>query len=307
MLAIDMKNVSKSFSVGRNAVENIDWTVPVGSIHGLIGSNGAGKTTLMRLALGVLWSDDGEVWVLGQRLDKENTADLRQRVHYVSAENPAPSGWRVGEWVRYLSLLYQRWDARRAKRLIEAMEIDPDQVVDRLSTGQQASLNLALAVSVRPDLLLLDEPMNGLDVVMRRQFQTLIMEMAAEEESTLVLATHAIEDIERMTDTTTLIYRGRVVLQGELDNVKGRLHRLQVVMPGEWPSRFNKDPHITATEHRGHVALVTVDVPIAPYIKAFREAGALLVEPVEMDLSEVVRSLLEREGYTRESIRWNVL
>jgi len=307
MQAIHMQHVTKGFIEGRNAVEDINWTVPVGSIHGLIGANGAGKTTLLRLALGVLWPDHGDVRILGQHLDRDNAPELRQRVLYVGTGTPAPVGWRVGEWVRYVSLLYERWDARWAQRLIEALDIGPDQVIAHLSTGQRASLNLILAVSVRPDLLLLDEPTNGLDVVLRHQFQTLLMEMAAEEGNTVVLATHAIEDVERITDTTTLLYQGRVVLQGELDSLKTRLHRLQVVMPREWPDRFNHVPDITAIEHRGHVALVTVEGPIEPHINAFREAGALLVEPVEMDLAEVVRALLEREGYTRESVRWNVL
>lgn len=304
MRAIDMQGVNKSFAAAPDAILGADWTVETGSIHGLIGANGAGKTTLLRLALGVLWPDAGHVTILGHNLTPANAPDIRQRVVYVGAGTPAPIGWRVGDWVRYVRQLYHGFDGDRATRLLTALDVDRDKVIAQLSTGQQASLAITLAVSVRPDLLLLDEPTNGLDVVVRHQMHTLLMEMAAEEGTTVVLATHTLEDVERMTDTTTLLYQGRVVLQEELDSLKGRLHRLQVVMPGVWPERFTEDPRITATEHRGHVALITVDGPVEPHIAAFRAAGALLVEPVEMGLEEVVRSLLEREGYTRESVRW---
>lgn len=302
--AIEMRGVSKRFR-GRTALDQVEWLVAEGSIHGLIGANGAGKTTLLRLALGLLWPDDGAIHVLGETLRRENAA-LRQRVHYVASGRPLVAGFRVGEWTRYTGLLYHRWDAALCQKLLKAMELPVETPIGHLSTGMQTSLQLAVALASRPQLLLLDEPTNGLDVVVKRQILQFIIDMAAQEGTTVVIATHNIEDVERMADTVSVLYRGRFVMQGELDGIKSHMHRLQVVLD-EWPQALARDPRLTHVQRRGNVALVTVEGPLEPLMEAFRAAGAVLVEPIEMDLTEVFRAILEKEGYSRESLSWESL
>ena len=304
-VAIDMQGVTKEFR-GRPALSDISWIVETGSIHGLIGANGAGKTTLLRLALGLLWPDQGTIAILGQRLEREN-APLRQRVHYAASGRALAPGFRVAEWLRYASLLYERWDAARCQRLIKALELDPDKVIGHLSHGMQTSLQLVVAIASRPDLLLLDEPTNGLDVVVKRQILQLIIDMAAAEGTTVVIASHNIEDIERMADTISVLYRGQFILKGEMESIKNHMHRLQVVIPGEWPSDVAQDPRITRVERRGHVGLVTVQGPAEPVAALLQKAGATLVEPIDMDLTDVFRAVLEKEGYTREGLEWDSL
>jgi ABC-2 type transport system ATP-binding protein len=302
--AIYMERISKWFR-GRVALEAVTWSVAAGSFHGLVGANGAGKTTLLRLALGVIWPDDGQIEVFGERLGHDN-AEIRQRVHYVaSGRPPGASGFRVAEWMRYASLLYRRWDAGRAQQLLEAIELDSGQFIGHLSSGQMTSLALAVAVASRPDLLLLDEPTNGLDLVVKRQMLQLIIDMAASEGTTVVMATHNLEDVERLADSLALLYRGRLVAAGGLDEIKGRMHRIQVALPGQWPEAVFQDPSITHVERRGQVALLTVEGPAEPIMERLRTAGAVVVEPIPMDLSEVFRSMLEKEGYTRETITWD--
>lgn len=284
-------------------LNHIDWTVEEGSIHGLIGANGAGKTTLLRLALGVLWPDRGAITVLGESLGHES-AELRQRVHYVASGRALPGGFRVAEWVRYASLLYDRWDGPRCRRLLEALELDPAAAVGQLSMGMQISLKLAVAIAARPQLMLLDEPTNGLDVVVKRQILQLIIDMASAEGTTLVLATHNIEDVERLADAVSLLYQGRMVLRGELEEMKTHMSRLQIVMPGQWPSALEKDPRIVKVERRGQVALVTIQGPSKAVVELFERAGATLVESIPMDLTEVFTATLEKEGYSRDALQW---
>ncbi len=303
--AIEMDAVTKRFR-GRAAVDDVAWTVGTGSIHGLIGANGAGKTTLLRLALGLLWPDKGTITVLGERLGLEN-APIRQRVHYVASGRTAMPGFRVAEWLRYASLLYERWDGARCQRLVHALELNPDKTIRHLSQGMQTSLQLVTAIASRPDLLLLDEPTNGLDVVVKRQILQLIIDMAAAEGTTVVMASHNIEDIERMADAISVLYRGRFILKGDIEAIKDHMHRLQVVIPGEWPSRVERDPRITRVERRGHVGWVTVQGPVEPVAAMLHQMGATLIEPLPMDLTEIFRAVLEKEGYTREGLEWNAL
>ncbi len=301
--AVEMRGVRKSFR-GQDALRDVDWSVPEASVCGLIGANGAGKTTLLRLALGLLWPDAGTVAVLGQRLAREN-AGLRERVHYVASDRVMAPAFRVDEWLRYASLSYPRWDAQRARRLLGALELDPRRGVGELSAGQRTSLQIVVAAAARPDLLLLDEPTNGLDVVVKTQVLQLVIDMAAAEGTTIVLASHHIEDVERLSDRLAVLYDGRFVLHGELDAIKASMHRLQVVIPGEWPAALEQDPAVVRVEREGKVAVLTVEGPPEPVMERCRLHGAVLVEPIDLDLAEVFRIVLGKEGYSRAQLQWH--
>ncbi len=301
--ALRMEGVRKTFRE-RPVLHDIEWSVKPASVCGLIGANGAGKTTLLRLALGLLWPDAGTVEVLGHRLGRENAA-IRERVHYVASDRAMAPAFRVEEWLRYASLAYPRWDAALAERLVVALELSPERAVGELSAGQRTSLQVAVAVASRPDLLLLDEPTNGLDIVVKTQVLQLVIDMAAAEGTTIVVATHHIGDVERLADHLAVIYDGRFVLQGELDAIKASMHRLQVVVPGDWPEEIAEDPRVVRVERQGKVALVTVEGPAEAIADKYRGAGAILVEPMDLDLADVFRTILAKEGYTRAQLQWS--
>lgn len=302
--AIMMENVQKRFR-GSQALQGVHWSVPEGSIYGLMGANGAGKTTLLRLALGVVWPDVGEIRVLGEVLGRDN-AEVRQRVHYVASGRQLPPSFRVEEWIRYSSLLYRNWDKRMCSKLMRALAIDGHRQIGHLSQGMQVGFQIAVAIAARPELLLLDEPTNGLDLVVKQQVLRLIMDSAAETGTTVVMATHNIDDIERMADAVGLLYAGRFLLQDSLDAMKSRLHGLQVVMPtGIWPAEILDDPSIMRMEQQGQVASMVIEGSGEALSRRMMAAGASVIEPIEIDLADVFRSVLHKEGYSRDSIRWD--
>ena len=303
-VALRMEGIQKTFR-GRPVLRDIEWSVPRGSVCGLIGANGAGKTTLLRLALGLLWPDEGSIAVLDNRLGREN-AFVRESVHYVASDRSMAPAFRVDEWLRYASLTYARWDQERARRLVHALELAPSRALRELSSGQRTSLQIAVAAAARPDLLLLDEPTNGLDIVVKTQVLQLVIDMAAAEGTTIVIATHHIDDVERLADRLAILYDGRFVLQGEIDSIKTSMHRLQVVIPGDWPETLSEDQRVIHIERRGKVALLTVEGPLEPIAAACQNAGAVLVEPIDIDLAEVFRTVLGKEGYTRAQLQWDV-
>ncbi|NMP20896.1 ABC transporter ATP-binding protein [Sulfobacillus harzensis] len=303
-MAVVMRDVSKAFR-GVPALTKVTWHVRRGSVHGLIGANGAGKTTMLRLALGVLWPDVGDISVLDEQLARENAA-IRQRVHYVASGRPLVPSFRVEEWVRYASLLYQAWDQALCNRLLKALELKAGATIRHLSSGQQTSLQLAVAIASHPQLMLLDEPTNGLDVVVKRQMLQFIIDMAADQGTTLVIATHNIEDIERLADTVSILYRGRMIVEEELETLKGSMHRLQVVM-ADWRPGLLEDGRIIAVERHGRTAVITVQGPAEPMKEYFRAVGADNVECLDLDLTEIFRVILAKEGYSREALNWESL
>jgi ABC-2 type transport system ATP-binding protein len=303
--AIRLMGVEKWFGEQR-ALAAVDWEVPAGSIYGLVGANGAGKSTLMRVALGLLRPDQGTVTVLGASLaDDPDPAWIRRQVHYVASARSASPPFRVDEWLGYAQRLYPEWDAARAARFLQALDIAPGRRLRTLSQGQRTALDIAVAAAAHPAVLLLDEPTNDLDVVVKGQVIQLLLDMAAAEGTTLVWATHHIEDVERVADHLAVMYGGRIVLATDVDALKSRMRRFQVVLPDEsLADALGADPAIIGVERHGRVALVTVEGPAEGLAAACRAAGSPLVEAVDMDLTEVVRWALGKAGYGRDQLRW---
>ena len=132
------------------------------------------------------------------------------------------------------------------------------------------------------------------------------MDMAAEMGTTVVIATHNIDDIERMADAVGLLYAGRFLLQDSLDVMKARLHALQAVMPtGAWPAEVFDDPSVVQMEQQGQVARIVVEGNVDALSRRMTAAGARIIEPIAMDLADIFRTMLDKEGYSRDSIRWD--
>jgi ABC-2 type transport system ATP-binding protein len=298
---MDMRGVEKRLG-HRSVLTHIDWTVPTGSIYGLIGPNGAGKTTLLRIALGLLRADRGQVFLFGEEPQGDG-ARLRERVSYVASDDPMAPLLRVEEWLRYAGMIYPRWDRTRAARLVAGFEIDPRERIQFLSTGQRTSLQIAVALAAKADLLLLDEPTNGLDPVAKTQVIQLLLDLSASEGATVVLATHHIEDVERLADHLAVLYNGRFLYDGALDDLKAEMHRVEVVFSGAEPPDLDTDPRVVKVDRRGKLALVTVRGPAEPVMDRLREAGAVVIEPVDLDLAETFRIMLAKEGYTRAELQ----
>lgn len=147
----------------------------------------------------------------------------------------------------------------------------------------------------------MDEPTNGLDIVVKRQVLQLILDIAAAEGVTVVIASHFIEDVERLADTLGVLRGGRFTFVGAVDALKARFHRIQVVLPTSFTLRT--PPAVIHSERRGQVLTLTVEGDVDPIAQELHALGAKHIQPLEMDLSESFRYLMEKEGYTRETIR----
>lgn len=298
--AVELMQLTKRFDE-RLAVDSVNLEIPTGSIFGVVGANGAGKSTLLRLTIGTMWPTAGEVRLFGETLARES-APIRQRVHFVGADGEMLRSFRVHEVAHYASLLYERWDEDRCKRLFDALELPRNRTVRNLSTGMKMQLRLAIALSAHPDLLVLDEPTNGLDPVVKRQFLQLIVQEAAGQGTTVILATHLLDDVERIADGVAVMYRGRMVASGVIDDLKGRVHRLQAALPNGLPPAIEDHPAVARVDRQGQVFTLTVEGDAQDIQDRLWAAGAPFVEPVELELTDLFRYLMEKEGYSRDSV-----
>lgn len=223
---ISVRNLCRGF--GRTeAVRNVSLEVHRGSIHGLLGTNGAGKTTLIRVLMGHLYPDSGEVLVLGQPPRQHDSQTLR-RIAYVSDRMELPSRSCLADVIRLNQQFFPNWNSQLATRLTKEFHIDPSAVFSRLSLGQKRRAVLLQAICQGAELLILDEPFSGLDAIFRRQCLDMLLEATVEYGQTILVSSHLLHDIERIVDTVTMMCDGRVFAEGNLEDFKRRMRRIRV-------------------------------------------------------------------------------
>jgi ABC-2 type transport system ATP-binding protein len=208
------------------ALRDCTLAVPRGSVTALIGPNGAGKTTLLRLAVGLATPSSGSVSVFG-RDPRADAAAVLPSVGFVGQERPLYPRLTVEETCALGTRLNRRWDRVFATARLDQLGIDRRQKAGKLSAGQQAQLAVVLALAKRPELILLDEPTAGFDPLAKRELLQLLMDAVATDGTTVVLASHSVPDVERISDRLVILSRATVLLAEEIETFLGT-HRLLV-------------------------------------------------------------------------------
>ena len=223
---IEVKNVVKRFD-GFAALDGATLSVPQGSVYGLVGPNGAGKSTIIRHLTGIYRQDEGTVAINGQ--DVWENAALKERVAAI------PDDWyyflqsNVRDMMRFYRGFYPKFSMERYEKLKEVFNIDEKRAIRRLSKGMQKQVAFWLALCCMPDYLILDEPVDGLDPVMRRQVWSLVMGDVAERGTTVLVSSHNLRELEDVCDHVGIMDHGRVLLERSLAQLQDNMVKLQVV------------------------------------------------------------------------------
>ncbi len=217
--AIEIRGLVKkypSFQLGP-----LDLTVPRGAIYGLIGPNGAGKTTAIDLIFGMGENDAGQIRVLGLDHRADEVA-LKRRAAYVSPELNFQVWGKVGKAIRFVRGFYPGWDDAYCDTLMNAFHLADNDRVATLSFGAKTKLSLLLALARRPEILILDEPITGLDAVSKQQVFGELLKAVEDGERTVLISSHGLTDIERFADHVGMIKNGQLLLEGPTDEVVDR-------------------------------------------------------------------------------------
>lgn len=210
---------------GTRGLAGLDLDVPRGSVMGLLGLNGSGKTTAIKLLLGQLIPNAGQVTVWGGD-PVDMPAATRSRIAYVADEAELPHWMTLKEGMELYASYYPQWDTTHAGSLIQRFALPMHQRFATLSKGQKRRYFLCLALAQQPELLVLDEPAGGLDPVIRREFLELLLELRSARDVTILLSSHILSDVERIVDRVAFIHEGKCLLQDDLDTLKGQVKRL---------------------------------------------------------------------------------
>ena len=293
---VDVNEISRSFGA-RRALDRVTFRATEGKIFGLVGSNGAGKTTLIRHVLGLLRAQSGSVRVFGRDPVRDPVGVL-SRVGYLSEERELPEWMSVDELMRYTQAYHRAWDAPYARVLLETFALDPSRKIKELSKGMRAQAGLVAAVAHRPELLILDEPSSGLDVVVRRDILDAIVRTVADDGRTVIFSSHLLEEVERMSDHVTLMLDGRVAVSGELEDVRRGYRRSRV----RFAEYFDRPPILDAAltmEGGGRMWSVVHSGSLDQFHHSVLALGGEVVESRDATLEEI---FLARAGRGRPQV-----
>ncbi len=218
MCILELQKARRSFG-NTHVLEGIDLQVNKGDVLGLLGRNGAGKTTLIKLIMGLLAPDKGQVRVFG--LDpRQDPVQVKQRIGYVAEDQELPPFLKVQEVLEFYRGLFPQWDEKIALELAARFEIPSGRKIKDLSRGQARQVALLCAVSHRPELLILDEPAGGLDPAARRDFLETSIQLLNEEGTTILFSSHHMTDVERMASRLVMIHEGEKWIDSDLDDIR---------------------------------------------------------------------------------------
>ena len=227
---IALNHITKTFGTFK-ALDDLTLTVPKGAVYGLVGPNGAGKSTAIRHLTGVYRPDSGSVTVDGKPV-YENP-EIKQTIGYIPDEIFYFTPATLEDMRKFYAGLYPQFDNDLFERLKEVFELPQKTPIRRYSKGMQKQAAFQLTLCCRPDVLVLDEPVDGLDPVMRRQVMSLILSDVAERGTTVLISSHNLRELEDVCDHVGIMDHGKMLLEKSLEDMQGMTHKLQIV--GEVP------------------------------------------------------------------------
>jgi ABC-2 type transport system ATP-binding protein len=286
-----LKTTGLSKSFGRHLVfSDLNMKLTAGKVYGLLGLNGEGKSTLIRILLGVIPADGGEIRYKDSPVSFRSAA-YKEEVGYIP-EDPFFFGWmRVEDLLDFNAAFYRRWDRLRAEDLLKRFSLDKRARIKTLSRGMKLRLEMAVALSARPALLVLDDPTSGLDVPTRHNFLQDIIRELADAGTTLLFSTHLVHELERIVDHLFILHRGRLILDEDHETIKNSTRRVRLAFPGEPPQAMGIDGVLSETREGQRVEVI-----VYPWSddkkKKIEGFSPTLLEVEPLTLEEIFRSFV---------------
>jgi len=290
---IEVKDLVKTFD-GFTALDGLSLSVPEGEIYGLVGPNGAGKSTLIRHLAGIYRQNSGEVKIFGEDV-YENTS-LKERIAYIPDDIFYYPQATVNDMMKYYRDMYRRFCPDRFEKLKEVFQIDTSKQIRRLSKGMQKQAAFWLAISCRPDVVILDEPVDGLDPVMRRQIWSLLMQDVADNGTTVLVSSHNLRELEDVCDRVGIMNNGKMLLERSLTELQENIVKVQLALPdGVELPELHDALHIDRT---GRLIHIIMHGKADEVTACFQQLDPFFVDVLPLTLEEIF--IYELGGAHRE-------
>lgn len=292
---IEFKDLHRTYG-DRAVLQGLEFFVMPGEVYALLGRNGAGKTTALRILLGFLDAMRGEAKVLGVE-GRKLGPDERERIGLITEGQKLYDYRSVGDTLLFEQGTRRRFDIKYVDMLLSRLEISKDQTVSKLSRGQRSQLALALALAGHPDVLVFDDPAMGLDVVARRNLMDAMIDLLSESGSSVLFSSHILPDVERVADRVGVLHGGRLVLDADMDAIRGRFERRFLRRPphGSAIHRPTGDSIVAWNERSDGVEVCLLD-PSREFLAQLERDGARLSSPEPTGLEDLFIHLTTRDS-----------
>ncbi len=283
---IEMTGLRRNFG-SHMAVDGLDLEVPRGSIFGFLGRNGAGKTTTIRLLLGFLKSAGGEARVFNEVVTgPDGNPELRRRIGYVSENKHLYPYMTVQQITRFTRPFFPKWRDDLERRYMDMFNLPPDRKISALSKGMRTGLMLLLAMSHGAELLILDEPIEGLDPALIETLLKELVALPATEGTTIFFSSHQLAEVEQIADHVAIIDRGRRVVEGALDDLKVQYQRLRIVFERE-PAPISWMSGADRVRQEGRTVSILASRNVEAIVEQARSFPGASVEQFPVSLKEI--------------------
>ena len=296
---IEVKNVVKTFD-GFAALNDATISVPTGAVYGLVGPNGAGKSTIIRHLTGIFRQDSGTVRLGGE--DVWENAALKAKIAAIPDDWYYFNSAGIGDMMRFYKGFYPNFSTERYEKLREVFELDEKRPIRRFSKGMQKLAAFWLALSAMPDYLILDEPVDGLDPVMRRQVWSLMMGDVAERGTTVLVSSHNLRELEDVCDHVGILSHGKVLLERSLTDLQDNVVKLQVAFNQPELPQLPKDMNILHIGQLGRVYTLIVRGNPSEIKSRMAAYSPILLEALPLSLEEIFIYELGGEDYAVRDI-----
>ena len=281
---LEAKNVVKTFD-GFRALDGLTMTVPKGAVYGLVGPNGAGKSTIIRHLAGIYRQDSGEVLLDGQPVYEDPAVKRRMTVigddwYYFPQAN-------IREMTHFFAGLYPAFSWERYEKLKQVFPLNEKMMLRRMSKGMQKQAAFWLTVCCMPEYLILDEPVDGLDPVMRRQVWSLLLGDVAERGTTVLVSSHNLRELEDVCDHVGILNKGRVLLERSLSDLQDNTVKLQVAYQGVTEPVLPAELNILHRSHVGRVYTYIVRGSSEEILRRMQITEPVLLESIPLTLEEI--------------------
>ncbi len=296
---IDVKSLSKSYGDFK-ALDQLDIHIEQGSVYGLLGPNGSGKTTLIKHLVGIYKNESGSI-TIGDKPVFDNP-ETKAGIVYISDDLFFFSQYSIMEMAKFYSNMYPEWSWERFDTLKQVFPIDTKRRIVKLSKGMQKQVAFWLGISAKPKVMILDEPVDGLDPVMRKKVWNLVLQDVAEYGTTVLVSSHNLRELEDVCDHVGILFNGKVMIERELDNMKSDIHKLQLAYNGDMPSDIFSGDELLYQSKNGSVLQYIVRGSKDTIISKVKATNPVIMDILPLTLEEIFIYELGGKGYEIENI-----
>jgi ABC-2 type transport system ATP-binding protein len=296
---IEVERVNKQFGC-LQALREVSLAVHKGSIYGLVGCNGAGKTTLLKLLAGIYKPDAGVLMIDSQPVFENET--IKERTVFIPDSLYFFHSYSIQDMANFYANIYGGWNQERFQQLAKVFNIELNRRVKTLSRGMQRQVAFWLGLSLMPDVMILDEPLDGLDPVMRQNVKHLLIKDVAERDMTVMISSHNLRELEDICDHVGILHQGQVLIQKDLDDLKADVHKIQIAFSNEIPAALLQETETLHHEQRGSVTIMIVRGAYDQIISRMQAYHPAVLDILPLTLEEIFIYEMGDNGYEIHNI-----